>query len=394
MPPAAAIVRRTVLPLLILVPWATGAPAATLSAESGNGAYSVSLGGRLMWDGDSFDGVLNLPNDGDRRFNGQLRRARMELEGGLPGDFEWIFNVDYVDRTNDAEVHSAGLRYSGWKVANLFVGRDKEPFGLEELTSSKALSTMRRNLVAEATDADSQPHYGVRLDGFLGPVGWSAGVFNPDGSPKNEDGGDRLAFTGRLFGAPIARDDRVLHLGAAFSDRNLSEPTDVRAFALRVAESGDRVGAREFLAREDRQLGLEALWLDGPFSLQGEAFWRDLEGADGAPDVTVSSQYLQLTWTLTGESRGYKARQGTPDMVKPSAGRGAWELVLKTERLVVDPDDGGDDGHVNTLVGGVNYYANRSVKLMFNVSHVTTDDLVDADDEDGLVVSGRIQVAF
>ena len=46
------------------------------------------------------------------------------------------------------------------------------------------------------------------------------------------------AFTGRLFGAPINDDDRTLHLGVAFSDRNIDVPVDQKGFGLDIAESG------------------------------------------------------------------------------------------------------------------------------------------------------------
>jgi phosphate-selective porin OprO/OprP len=110
--------------------------------------------------------------------------------------------------------------------------------------------------------------------------------------------------------------------------------------------------------------------------------------------VLVTSQYLLATWTVTGESRGYKASQGIPGMVTPTAGTGAWELVLRAERNAVDPDDE-DTRKARTLLAGVNYYANPYVKLMFNVSHVTTSDLVNPpQDDDALVVSARVQVAL
>lgn len=364
-----------------------------ITGVSEDGAYSFKLGGRLMWDMDSFGGVLNLAHDGKRRFNSQLRRARIEMSGDLPTDFSWVFDVNYLE-SGDTEIHAAGLRYSGWRLAQIFVGRDKEPFGLEELTSSKAISTIRRNVLTEATDADNQPNYGIRLDGFLGPVGWSAGLFNPDGNPKNEDGGDRIAFTGRVFGAPLQHGDRVLHLGAAYTDRNLDAPEQLAGFAVRAAETGERISSSLLLTREDRQAGLEALYIDGPFSLQGEQLWRDLRGAPGNPDARVDSQYLLATWTVTGESRGYKRDQGVPDMVRPAGPRGAVELVARIERIAFDRHGASEQEAMAYLVGA-NWYPNRAVKLMLNVTYLDTDNLVPSNlDQDGVAVSGRVQVAF
>jgi len=364
-----------------------------LTAASADGEHTFRLGGRLMWDADSFDGVLNPASDGERRFNSQLRRARIELSGKVPGDLNWVFDVNYFD-DGDAEIHAAGLRYSGWDLADVFIGRDKEPFGLEELASSKAISTMRRNFFTDATDVDSQSHYGLRLDGKAGPLGWSAGIFNPSGNPATDDGGDRLAFTGRLFGAPLNDDGRVLHVGAAFTDRNLDEPQLENGFRLRVAESGERLPSAALIAREDRQAGVEALYLDGPLSLQGEYFWRDLPGAGGEPDGEVHSHYVQATWTLTGESRGYKAASGVPGMISPAGERGAIELVAKAERIEFDLD-GSRAQKARAYIAGANWYANRNVKLMLNLTHVDTSALAaPGEDDAGFAISARLQVAF
>lgn len=368
-----------------------------LSFESEDGAYNFELGGRLMWDMDSFDGILNLPNGGDRRFNSRLRRARLELAGQFPGDFEWIFDVNFLDDGSggDAEVHAAGLRYTGWQAAEVFVGRIKEPFGLEELTSSKAISSMRRAVLTEATDADNQPYYGIRFDGMLGKVGWSVGAFNPNGNPSTDDGSDRFALTGRVFTAPIAADDRVLHLGAAYTDRNLDQAEELTAFRLGIAESADeRPVADALLAREDRQVGLEALYIHGAWSLQSEYFLRELRGAEAAPDADVRSHYLQGTWTVTGQGRRYDPRQGIPEIIRPDGPGGAVELVARWERIVFDrPEQVNPTARL--YVGGINWYVNRNVKLMLNVTRLETDDVAaDVAEDDALVYSGRIQVAF
>lgn len=368
-------------------------PTGGLSVLSGDGDYSFELGGRAMWDMDSFDGVLNRAHDGERRFDAQLRRARIEMSGDLPGEFDWKFDVNFLEN-GDSEVHAAGLRYGGWRFASVFVGRDKEPFSLEELTSSNALSTIRRNFLVEATDADNQPNYGIRLDGFVGPVGWSAGLFNPNGNPKNADGGDRIAYTGRVFGAPIHADDRVLHFGAAYSDRNLDQAQELPGFSVRAAESADRLPTSVLLTREDRQAQVEFLYLDGPISIQGEHFWRDMKGTDANPDAQVRSQYLQATWTVTGETRGYKASAGVPGMVRPSHRRGALELVAKAENILFDRR-GEPNPEARSYLLGANWYANPAIKFMFDVSWFETRHLVpDGADDDSLVFSGRIQVAI
>ncbi|MFW6093906.1 MAG: OprO/OprP family phosphate-selective porin [Pseudomonadota bacterium] len=388
--------RRTGGALLVAIVCAPALQAAEIDTTGGlsvaddSGEYTFSLGGRVMWDTDTFDGALNRGNDGDTRFDTQLRRARIEMSGELPGDFEWVFDTNVDD---DTEIHAAGIGYTGWDVADVFVGRTKEPFGLEELTSSKAISSIERNYYTEATDTDSQAYFGARLDGAAGPVGWSFGLFNPAGNPQKEDGGDRIAVTGRIFGAPIHREARVLHLGAAYSDRNLDAAQPLHGFQLDVAESGGELDSSLLETDDDRQWGLEALYLQGPFSLQGEMFRRDMTGAAGA-DGEVNHGYLQATWTITGESRGYKANAGVPGMVTPARGSAALELVAKVDRLRFDVD-GRADEDVDGYLLGANYYPNRNVRLMLNVIRVTSDGIVGVeDDDDATVISTRIQLAL
>ena len=67
-----------------------------LSIESADGNFSFDLGGRMMWDMDSYDGVHH-DND-ERALKSELRRSRLELKGTVYKDwnykFQYTFNVD------------------------------------------------------------------------------------------------------------------------------------------------------------------------------------------------------------------------------------------------------------------------------------------------------------
>jgi phosphate-selective porin OprO and OprP len=369
-------------------------PASAAGASVGEVTYRV--GGRFHWDADSYDGALSDAGAGGRRFETQLRRARFETSGTFLEDFAWVFDVDVFDRggTRDAEVFAAGLTYSGWRWADVFIGRQKEPFGLERLASSNAIASIERNYFVDATDASRQPHFGIRFDGHTGPLRWSAGLFSPNGNPKNADGGDRIAFTGRLFGTPLDDGERTLHLGFGYTDRGLEDPELQQGFGVRVARTGDALPSRSILADDDRQLGLEALYLNGPWSVQSEAFQRRMSGADGGPDGTVRSYYVQLAWTVTGESRGYLASRGIPGMIRPAGPRGAVELVAKFDDMVFDVD-GLPDQQATGYLLGANWYVNRYVRVMLNVVRLDTDGFVPQGlDDKSTVVSARLQVAI
>ena len=67
----------------------------------------------------------------------------------------------------------------------------------------------------------------------------------------------------------------------------------------------------------------------GPLSLQGEYRQADFDAGDGgnASDMDVGGSYIQASYILTGESRGYKGKSGKFDKVKLNGPMGAWELL-------------------------------------------------------------------
>ena len=363
---------------------------------SSDGAFSFKLGGRIMWDVDSFDGALNRSNEGSRRLSNDLRRSRLELGGTAYDAWKFKFDVDIKDkpRGSNTHLHTVGVGYTGLNAFDVFIGRTKEPFGLEELTSSKSISSIERNYFTEATDTDSQPEFGIRLDSKGSGLGWSIGLFNPAGGPKKSDGGDRIAFTGRWFGALINTDSKTLHLGIAVTDRNIDQPIQQKGFALDIAESGGNLDSSSLTIDSDRQWGVEGLYISGPFSLQSEVFVKKVGGANGGPSGDVHHYYSQATYSLTGERRRYKAKSGIADIIKPSADGWAVELVGKLDHIELDID-GAPTEAVSGYLAGLNLYPSKNVKLMLNVIRVTSEKIATADDDDAAtVISTRLQLAF
>jgi phosphate-selective porin OprO/OprP len=386
--------------LLALFP--ANADASIVSTKGGfqikaqDGAFSFKIGGRIMWDTDSFDGVLNRSNNGSRRFSNDLRRSRFELSGTAYNDWKFNFDVDIKDNPggSSAQLHTVGVAYTGLEAFDLFVGRTKEPFGLEELTSSRSISSIERNYFTAATDTDSQPQFGIRMDGKGKNLDWSVGLFNPAGGPKKSDGDDRIAFTGRLFGSPLNTDSETLHLGIAYTNRNIDQPIEQKGFGLNIAESGNKLNSSSLIIDSDRQWGVEGIYISGPFSLQSEVFFKNVGGTNGTADADVHHLYAQVTYSLTGERRAYKANSGTVDIIKPSAKKWAIELVGKFDRIKFDRTGESTEAVSGYLVG-LNLYPNQNLKLMLNLIRVNSKNMAaDAEDDAATVISTRLQLAF
>lgn len=77
----------------------------------------------------------------------------------------------------------------------------------------------------------------------------------------------------------------------------------------------------------------------GPAFLQGEYDKAAFHQA-GEPDNTVRAHSVTAAYTLTGESRPYKACDATYGAIKPAHGYGAWEIAVRHDHAGNDGNDG------------------------------------------------------
>lgn len=364
-----------------------------IKIDDGKKDFSFKLGGRIMWDVDHYDGAYNVVGGQDvTATTANLRRARLELKGKVYQDWAYTFSYNI----NNNGIDKAAIHYIGLKGHKFTIGQDKEPFGLEELTSSKWISTAERSMFWDTTNIDNN-NFQIAYRGWGGPFTWATGYFQ-NANRADADGDDNWAWTSRFTFAPVVGKSNVLHFGVAYSMRDLGEAAaagrliDARA-GVSSGLNGSVLRVGSAAAEGEDLLGVEALWIGGPFSAQFEYFGRDLDSI-GATDESTSAWYLQGTWTITGESRGYKRKGAYADKVKPKGKGGAWELVAKLDNISAD-NGGANDPEVQAVTFGVNWYANKNVKMALNYTSTSSDNLVAAGVEDGATaVLLRTQIAF
>ena len=107
-------------------------------------------------------------------------------------------------------------------VGNLKVGHFKEPFRLEALTSSKYMTFMERGLPIAFSP---ERNVGFMLhDSFMDDkLSIQAGLFREASSGNDKKIDEVRNMTARLTFLPINDGQKLLHLGAAFSNRNISD---------------------------------------------------------------------------------------------------------------------------------------------------------------------------
>jgi phosphate-selective porin OprO/OprP len=367
-----------------------------LKVSSGDGEFKFQVGGRLMVDAAYYD------KDKTQLGNGaELRRARLFAAGTVYKDWFYKAQLDFAG--NSTSVKDMYLGYQGFKPVKIKIGNHKEPFSLEELTSSKYITFMERALPNAFAPGRNT---GVSVSSHGEKWGARAGYFfdgvNNGSSPKSQGWG----LGGRVHFAPIAEKERVVHLGAAASYRGSDGDNEIR-FRERPEShvTSVRLVDTSTISSYDNQTlyGAEGAVVFGPVSFQGEYIQSSVDVSGGAADPDFSGWYVFGSYFLTGEHRPYKASSGTFGRVKPKSivgqgGRGAWELAARYSSLDL-ADSGIDGGEEDNITVGVNWYATPNIRFMANYVRASTDPTSPArfagnGDEDVNIYQLRSQIDF
>lgn len=306
--------------------------------------YSFKLGGRIQYDYNRAELNGEADEDGFNR-----RRARLYAAGDIA---DWSYKAQFnIGGSDGGQPEDLYIRYNGFgKKAIITAGKQRIPFGLEDIISSNDISMLERTAQSERFAIMRQE--GLVLSGKEGDFTYSLAAFEDGSAPNSEDD---FGVAARLTFAPIQTDNSVVHLGVAYKD---------------VADNSSAYGL-EFAATLDSLHG------------QIEYFDADQSGTD------LDGYYIQVGYILTGEQRPYK--DGKFKRVKAKGDNGAVELVVRYE------DGDGNYGDVelgNTDASawgvGVNWYVNNNIRLGLN--YTDAEDNNDADD--GNEFRARVQLTF
>ncbi len=364
-----------------------------LATEDGN--FKLKIGGRIqndwIWISEDNDIKTNI---GEQEDGTEFRRARMYISGLINGNVEFKAQYDFAG--GDADFKDVYIGLTDLPFGGVRVGHFKEPFSLEELTSSKYLTFLERalpNAFAPSRNTGLMFH-GNALANSDPRMTWAVGIFRdtPDDGDIRDDGGYNV--TTRLTWLPWYNDGgtSMLHLGAAYSHRNPNDDS-ARFSARPEAHLTDRFVDTSAFDSDDVDLaGLEAAWVSGPMSIQGEYVFAN---ADIASSADFHGYYAQISYFLTGEYRRYKPTEGAFSRVKPKqnysykeGGLGAWEVAFRYSGLDLS-DSGITGGQLHDMTAGLNWYLNPNTRVMWNYVHSDREDIGYAD-----IFMTRLQIDF
>jgi len=322
--------------------------------DSKDKKYKIKIGGRIQTDW----GAIGADDDLEASFAGlegtgaEFRRARLYIAGTV---YDFIdFKAQYDFGGSDADFKDV---YIGLKkvplVGHIKAGHSKEPFSLEELTSSKYVTFMERALPNAFSPGRNT---GIKFHNAAlnKRVTWGVGVFDDVGDTGDSDFDDFSDYnmTARVTCLPwYAGGASLLHVGLSYSHQFRSEDnTNVRYRARPEAHMTDvRLVDTGNIPTDGVDLFTpEVALVFGPLSLQGEYFLASLD-SEAASDPSFSGYYAYASYFLTGEHRKYSTSSGAFSRVSPEknfhptkGGMGAWEVGLRYSHI--DLNDEGISG--------------------------------------------------
>jgi len=415
--------------------------------ETANKDWRIHVGGRFqaesVWWSQSQRMRGNPPGNGGIPASGPgdgvghlddgmfFRRVRLRSDGVGYETIEYALEVDFEQLNYITYDHL----WFGMKdlpiLGTVRIGQQKVPMGMDNIGSDYHLTFLERDVLSEGiwgslfapgilvanTYLNDHVTFQTMFHKVQPIVQFFTGAFG-DGD---------YASTTRLTGTPIYENEgaNVLHIGTSYQWRHanlgrtiqpggtgndFADTQHVTRFRARP-ELRDAIGIGSigsgllggdtarfvdtgfFLADNIHTVSPELLVIAGRFSVQAEAAWAFVENARSIyPSAAFNTPrgnptfwggYIETSYFLTGEHRGYDRRFGTFDrprvrenafLVRGEDGRfhmgtGAWQVGYRYSYLDLN-DNGINGGQLGQHTAVLNWYLNDNTKIQFQYSNI------------------------
>jgi phosphate-selective porin len=308
----------------------------------------------------------------------EFRRLRLGASGKLLDDWKFELQGNILPDSSSTSLHSAYIDYTGWDGLNLSFHKDRPRFGAELKTSSSNIKTVERSNLSNLVDPKQIT--GMSLAGDMGIFNWQVGSYNGELGRNQE--------TTDLGNEGVPEYAVNASLGV-----DLSEVVGVDRFAMRLDyiynSDDDDLGSNALNSYED----LIAASIDfgiGGFSIAAEYIQADLHN-DGDLSGFWIMPSLMLTEKLEAVVRyeNIEAEDGATIRHQSRYARRNVASDVGTTSL------GSIRGEEYWAVyGGLNYYINKSVKLMFGAEYADLDDTNTGDSISAITGFSALRLEF
>ena len=352
-------------------------------------SFQTRIGGRVQTDLKIFGSGYPEDNDFD------IRRARLVMEGKLFTYFGYKLQAEFEGSSSNRLV-DAYMNYNYFPYLRFQIGQFKEPFSLENLTSSNYLIFNERSMAYWLTPPRD---VGFMLFGsiFQDSINYGVGIFNGDGrDATRRSQKDDKQITTRVVAKPLHFTGisflKGLQIGGSFSYARL-DTSDLN-IAIKTP------GLTEFFTVNSRakfhiiqdvdhreRYGIELSYTYGPLLVMGEYVQNDyydvLLSSGEYFDFDLSAWYVSTLFMITGEEPSLEG--GVLKRIVPKKpfniaerGWGAWGIGFRYQQFEGDPIvydklvvRGNSVRRANAFTIALNWYLNSMMRINFDYSETS-----------------------
>lgn len=313
--------------------------------------FETKVGGKLMLDFDQFDDAFLESSTDEAPYNEfEVRRLRLSADVNYGKNWNGELSIDLGE---SGEIKDALIEYKGFDWANITIGRQRQPFGLERQTASKNLISIERTMTSSSLAPKRA--IGVSTKGKIETINWNVGYFNDDSHDS---------ISARVYARALKYNKHRIYLGASFNHGSLDGDEFRINESLEVNTADSLVEGDRIIADKQITLGAEALWQWRGWQAMSEWHSAAVDSISG-DSYEYEGGYLQVSYLLSGKHRKFK--NGALKSLKTS---NDWELSARISQLELL----NEGKRANTLNLGVSYIWNKDLKFMLNYIDAQYDE--------------------
>ncbi|MDP1737258.1 MAG: porin [Caulobacter sp.] len=364
-----------------------------------NDSFTFKVRGRAYIDAVNQEVDREVGND----FSSQVTRTRT-VRLGVEGTWNqnWAYKAEVQVVGGSAAWEDLILEYKPNDSTSIMVGNYKT-LSLENLTSSRYTTFMERGAYNDVLGVGRVMTVAAKVNGenWTGLAGVSGDSIN-SGDPAvvgNDGGSEQVALLGRVTWAPIVTDTTKLHLGLWARKRDRGDQAGFSYGVRNNTNYGSQFVTSGAIGTGDTQIGLEAAWLAGPFSLQGEFANIEIDRTNGL-EQSATAYYVAASWYVTGEKRNLEVKKGEFGRTKilspmTAGGPGAIELAVRYDSTdLTDITGVATAGEYTAWTAGATWYPFPYVRFMANYTMSENDNAAVGADVDVDTLQFRAQFDF
>ncbi|MCX7588625.1 OprO/OprP family phosphate-selective porin [Phenylobacterium sp. 58.2.17] len=329
----------------------------------------------------------------------RLRTARLGVEGTWNAN--WAYKAEFTVAGGSANWEDLILEYKPTDSVSIMAGNFKT-VSFENISSSRYTTFMERGPFNDVLDIGRVMNVQVKANG----ENWTAAVAVSGDSLNNADptatatgGSEALGVNGRVTWVPINGDATKLHVGAWARYRDRQDQANFNYQARNNTNYGARYISTGAVGVADTMVGLEGVFIQGPFAVQAEWAKADVDRlANVSSDFTT--YYVAGSWFVTGEMKNLDVKKGEWGRTKilnpvTSGGLGALELAVRYDNTdLTNFNIPATAGEYSAWTLGANWYVHPYVRFMANYTKSENDNKAVGADVDVETLQFRAQFDF